>query len=161
MWSITNNIHSLRIPDYSSISFFFTDWNKHENVYRGNHFINIWNQHYFRSKFHYTIFITDTTEDFRYDIPWVLIALYAIISLFIMSGNSLVIVAVARFQFLQTPTNLFVVGLACFDFALGFYGSIVAVHLIRPTLLHGYYACVVTTVFGVVNGLSSSMMLAG
>ena len=38
------------------IFIFFTVCNKHENVYRGNHFINIWNQHYFRSKFHYTIF---------------------------------------------------------------------------------------------------------
>ena len=106
-------------------------------------------------------FITANTEDIPYSIPWVLVALYTTVSLFIMGGNSLVIAAVARFQFLQTSTNLFVAGLACFDFSLAFFGWSMVVQLIRPTLLRGYLSCVVRTAFGAINGLSSSMMLAG
>ena len=105
--------------------------------------------------------IADTTEDLPYTIPWVMVALYMIVSSFIMGGNSLVTAAVAKFQILQTPTNLFVAGLASFDFALGFSGWSMVVGLIQPPLLRGFVQCFARTIFGAVNGLSSAMMLAG
>ena len=105
--------------------------------------------------------ITDTTEDFPYAIPWVMVILYATVSLLIMGGNSLVIIAVVRFQFLQTPTNLFVAGLACFDFSFSLNGWSMVAQLIEPSLLRDYQSCVLRTAFGAMNGLASSFMLAG
>ena len=78
------------------------------------------------------LFIAKCTDDPPYAIPRVLVSLFTTVSFFITVGNGLVIAAVARFQFLQTPTNVFVAGLASFDFSLGFLDWSTVVQLIQP-----------------------------
>ena len=85
---------------------------------------------------------------------------YVVIASLIILGNLLVIAAVLRYRFLQTPTNLFVVGVAGVDSAVGISSVLVAIQLLLPGSL-GQSACLVRVGFSCINLVSSAMLFAG
>ena len=68
------------------------------------------------------------------------VVIYLIISFVIISGNAIVITAVLRYRFLQTPTNLFVVGMSSVDLTNGIFGALVAIQTILPGRI-GQFSC--------------------
>ena len=103
---------------------------------------------------------TDAIRDDSSPVQWVRVVLYLVIAFGIMFGNALVIAAVARYRFLQTPINLFVVGLASLDCAMGISGVLMALQFIQPQIM-SHFGCLARVAFGCFNVVSSAMMLAG
>ena len=92
-------------------------------------------------------------------IPWGQIALYLIVSIVIFVGNSLVIAAVLRYEFLQTPTNAFVVAIAGLDLFMGLAGMFKIGQLIN--VYEGYYTCMARLGLAVVHAVATGNLLAG
>ena len=88
------------------------------------------------------------------------VVIYLIISFVIIFGNAIVITAVLRYRFLQTPTNLFVVGVSSVDLTNGIFGALVAIQTILPGRI-GQFSCLGRIGCGCVNLVSTAMMLAG
>ena len=86
---------------------------------------------------------------------------YVLVALVIMTGNSLVIIAVLRFRFLQTITNMFVVGVACLDFSIGPISILVLVQSVLNEALGDKVPCLARIGIGTMNGLASAFMLLG
>ena len=94
-----------------------------------------------------------------YVVPWGWVALYAITTLIVILGNGLVIVAVFRYQFLQTLTNTFVVGVAAIDLSSSSTGWMKIADLIWPNSMAGYGPCLIRQTVGSINGVGSASLL--
>ena len=92
-------------------------------------------------------------------ILWGWVVSYALFTLIMMGGNGLVIFAVFRYQFLQTITNVFVVGVAAADVTFGITGMMKIVDLVSPHLLAGYGSCLLRLSMGIINGVMTGTML--
>ena len=92
-------------------------------------------------------------------VPWGQIALYLIVSIIILFGNRLVIAAVLRYEFLQTPTNVFVVGIAGLDLIMGLTGMFKIGQLVY--VYDGYYTCMTRLGIGVIQAVATGNLLAG
>ena len=92
-------------------------------------------------------------------IPWGQIALFLVVSIIILIGNSLVITTVLRYEFLQTPTNVFVVGTACLDLIMGLNGMFKVGQLVY--VYEGYYTCMARLGIGALQGVLTGNLLAG
>ena len=91
--------------------------------------------------------------------PWVQIVLQLIVSIVILIGNGLVIAAVLRYEFLQTPTNVFVVGIAGLDLIMGLIWMFKIGQLVY--VYEGYYTCMVRLGIGVLQAVVTGNFLAG
>ena len=94
-----------------------------------------------------------------YVVPWGWVALYAITMLIIIAGNGLVIIAVFRYQFLQTLTNTFVVGVAAIDLSSSSTGWMKIADLIWPNSMAGYGPCLIRLTLGSISGVGSASLL--
>ena len=65
------------------------------------------------------------------------------------------------FRFLQTPTNVFVAGLACLDVGMGIITLVLIVESIEPSWVNKRLPCLAKVAFAGVNVFSSAMMLTG
>ena len=77
----------------------------------------------------------------------------------IIFGNTLTIVAIVKFQFLRTVTNIFTVSLACSDLLLAFVLPLSAVHRFTDVInvqIH-IWVCWLTTV-GIISSAPSSLL---
>ena len=99
------------------------------------------------------------STNLSYVVPWGWVALYAIATLIIIAGNGLVIVAVFRYQFLQTLTNTFVVGVAAIDLSMSNTGFMKIVDLIWPNSMAGYGPCLIRLIVGSIGGVGSATLL--
>ena len=102
--------------------------------------------------------LQDTTNPIHV-VPWGMVILYALFTLAIMAGNGLVIVGVYRLQFLQTLTNVFIVGVAATDLTFSIMGLMKIVELVAPNLLAGYGACLFRQTLVITNGVMTATML--
>ena len=92
-------------------------------------------------------------------IPWGQIAIYLLASIIISFGNSLVIAAVLRYEFLQTPTNVFVVGIASLDLTMGLLSMFKIGQLVY--VYEGYYTCMIRIGIAVLQTVATGYVLAG
>ena len=93
-------------------------------------------------------------------VPWGQVVVFSITSVSMLTGNILVIIAVLRFRFLQTPANVFVVGLTCLD-VMGIITLVLTLELVEPIWTNNRLPCLAKLTFGGVNVVSTAMMLAG
>ena len=99
------------------------------------------------------------TEEKVVDVPWGQIAIYLLIIIIIVLGNSLVIAAVLRYGFLQTPTNVFVMGTAAMDLMMGVLGMFKVGQLVY--IYEGYYTCMARLGIGILQAVATGNLLAG
>ena len=102
-------------------------------------------------------FSQTTLQD--HQINWSFVVIYCAVILVILAGNGLVVTAFFRFSFLQTVTNMFVVGVAITDALMACVGILRILTLIDPRLLSGYVPCMIRMGSGVINGVLSALML--
>ena len=69
------------------------------------------------------------------------------------------IAAVLRYEFLQTPTNVFVVGIAGLDLIMGLTGMFKIGQLVY--VYDGYYTCMTRLGIGVIQAVATGNLLAG
>ena len=91
--------------------------------------------------------------------PIVQIVIYLLVIIVIVLGNSVVITAVQRYTFLQTPTNVFVVGTAGLDLTMGVLGMFKLGQLVY--VYEGYYTCITRLGIAVLQVVATGNVLAG
>ena len=96
-----------------------------------------------------------------YSVPWGQIVGYLALSLVILLGNAMVVVAVAKFHHLQTVPNMFVVGVAAMDMVFSISAFARAVDLIVPNLMIGLIPCLFRAALGTINATVNGIMLTG
>ena len=94
-------------------------------------------------------------------VAWGEVVVFSITSFATLTGNILVIIAVLRFRFMRTPTNVFVAGLACLDVGMGIITLTLTVQSIAPSLMNKRLPCLAKVTFSGVSMFSTAMMLAG
>ena len=111
-------------------------------------------------------YIIETTsgadlEEATYSVPWGHVVGYFVLSVSIVLGNTMVLVAVAKFNHLQTIPNMFVAGVAVMDMFFSTTGFLKTIDLIFPDLITGLLPCVFRLGLGAISGMTNATMLVG
>ena len=112
---------------------------------------------------HFTLTNETETQEIQaiYSVPWGQVVGYLVLSLVIVVGNAMVVVAVAKFRHLQTIPNMFVVGVAAMDMVISVSAFAKAVALMVPNVMTGVIPCLFRAAVGTINVTVNGLLLAG